>query len=174
VAEVLLRRGEADRAAGYLYSTLNHSTPLFSWCEERGQEAGTKKISGDRQHLWTPLAVVRYIRDAMVYEDGKTLHLAAGTARNWLAEGQTVGLAKAPTHFGDVTYRITSAPGVLRAEIDPPTRVVPGSIVLHLRHPGKAALKCVTVNGKSWSGFDAAKETVTLPVSGHLRVEATY
>ncbi len=176
LAEALLRRGEADRATGYLYSTLNHATPLYSWCEERGQEAGTKKISGDRQHLWTPLAVVRYTRDALVYEQGETLHLAAGTARTWLEPGKSVAIRGASTHFGDVSYRITpdSGRGVLRAEIEPPTRRPASRIVLHLRHPQHAALKRVLVNGKPWSDFDAQAETVSLPVTGPIKVEAIY
>ena len=54
IAEMHLARGNGDPVAKYLYSTLNHGTPLYTWCEERGQEPGTPKISGDRQHLWTP------------------------------------------------------------------------------------------------------------------------
>jgi hypothetical protein len=177
LAEALLIRGEADRAADYLYSTLNHGTPLYSWCEERGREAGTKKTSGDRQHLWTPLAVVRYVRDALVLEQGATLHLAAGTARSWLEQGKTVGLTGAPTHFGNVNYRIASDVdrGVLRAEVDPPARQAPSAIVLHLRHPHRAALKSVKLNGKPWTDFDPARETVRLPeTAAKLHIEASY
>ena len=88
LAEVLLLRNEGDAAARYLYATLNHGTPLFSWCEERGQEPGAKDCSGDRQHLWTPVAVGRFIRDALVMEDRDTLHLALGAARQWLGSGK--------------------------------------------------------------------------------------
>jgi hypothetical protein len=177
LAEAHLIRGDADRAAQYLYSTLNHGTPLYSWCEERGQEAGTKKTSGDRQHLWTPLAVVRYVRDAMVLEQGATLHLAAGTARSWLEQGKTAGIGDAPTHFGNVSYRIVSDVdrGLLRAEVDAPTRRAPSAILLHLRHPRRATLKSVTVNGKPWTDFDPARETVRLPASpAKIHVEASY
>lgn len=177
LAEALLIRGEADRAASYLYSTLNHGTPLYSWCEERGQEPGTKKTSGDRQHLWTPLAVVRYVRDAMVLERDTTLHLAAGTARSWLEPGKTLGVANAPTHFGNVSYRVMSDAdrATLRAEVDAPTRQAPAAIVLHLRHPRRATLKSVTVNGKPWTDFDATGETVRLAATPvKIKVEATY
>lgn len=177
LAEALLVRGEADRAADYLYSTLNHGTPLYSWCEERGQEAGTKKTSGDRQHLWTPLAVVRYVRDALVFEQGADLHLAAGTARSWLEQDRSVGITGAPTHFGKVSYRITSDIGkqLLRAEVTPPARKAPGAIILHLRHPDRATLKSVKMNGKPWTDFDPKQEIVRLPASPmKLRVEAGY
>lgn len=104
IAEAHLARGEGDVAAMYLTSTLNHGTPLYTWCEERGLEPGAKKTSGDRQHLWTPVAVVRAMRDMMVLENGDGLELALGTDRDWLGFGEPVGIANACTHFGRVSY----------------------------------------------------------------------
>ena len=77
LAEAHLTRHNGDAAARYLYATLNHATPLVTWCEERGPEPGTKKCTGDRQHLWTPVAVVRCLRDCLVMEEGDNLELAA-------------------------------------------------------------------------------------------------
>lgn len=174
LAEAHLLRGEGDASAAYLYSTLNHATPLTTWCEERGLEAGTTKTSGDRQHLWTPLAVVRLVRDSLVMEQGGELHLAAGTARSWLEPGSIVGVQAAPTHFGPVTYRLSATPRSLRAEIDPPTRSAPKAIVLHLRHAQRLAPRSVRVNGNDAS-FDAACECVRLPgTRGRQVVEAQY
>jgi hypothetical protein len=177
LAEVHLVRGDADKAVAYLYSTLNHGTPLTTWCEERGQEAGTTKTSGDRQHLWTPLAVVRFVRDALVMERGADLHLASGTGRSWLTQGRATGIHEAPTHFGNVSYRIESdvEHGLIHAAIELPARSRPQRVVLHLRHPGRARLRIVRVNGKDWTDFDAQGETVTLPALGsRVRVEAQY
>jgi len=106
IAEVHLSRGNGDTAVRYLYSTLNHGTPLYTWCEERGQDPGTTKTSGDLQHLWTPVAVVRFIRDMMVMENGDGLNLALGTAREWLASGEKTGISGACTHFGKVSYHM--------------------------------------------------------------------
>jgi len=107
LAETLLLRGDGDASAKYLYATLNHATPLYSWCEERGPEPGAAKTTGDRQHLWTPIAVVRLMRDSMVFEDGDTLYLARGADRSWLARGPLGGTGF-QTHFGPVSYRLTS------------------------------------------------------------------
>lgn len=106
VAEVKLVQGDGDAAVRYLYSSLNHGTPLLSWCEERGQESGTTKTSGDRQHLWTPVAVVRLLRDMFVMESNDELNLALGTAREWLASGEKVGISGAYTYFGKVSYHM--------------------------------------------------------------------
>jgi hypothetical protein len=99
-----------DIAAAYLYAVINHGTPLHTWCEERGQEPGTSECTGDRQHLWTPVAVVRCLRDMLVMEDGGGIHLAIGTDRQWLASGQPVGLQNASTQFGEISYNLCYNP----------------------------------------------------------------
>ena len=121
LAEVLLQRNEGDAAAKYLYATINHGTPLYSWCEERGQEAGSKECTGDRQHLWTPAAVGRFIRDAMVMEDGDTLHLSRGTARQWLGSGEEAGVKGINSRLGEVSYSL---------RYDSKTQQVSGSVEL--------------------------------------------
>lgn len=176
VAEAHLALGNGDIAIAYLYSTLNHGTPLYTWCEERGQEPQTKKTSGDRQHLWTPLAVVRFLRDSMVMEQSDRLHLGLATARSWLRQGATVGVREAPTHFGNISYQIQSDvdKGVIRAEITPPAREHPKEIVLHLRHPLHKKMLHVTVNGVSHN-FEPQNELVRLaPARETLYVEASY
>jgi len=175
VAETHLALGNGDAAVRYLYSSLNHGTPLYTWCEERGLEPGTKKTSGDRQHLWTPVAVLRCLRDALVMEQGDRLHLGLGTARSWLQQGKTVGVREAPTHFGAVSYRIASdlRHQTIRAEIRAVWHQAPREIMLHLRHPQRGRMRTVTVNGRT-SEFDAGKEFVRLPQGGPFEVIATY
>jgi hypothetical protein len=137
VAEAHLARDEGDAAMSLLYATLNHGTPLYTWCEERGQEPNTSKTSGDRQHLWTPVAVVRFLRDALVMEEGDHLHLARGIERTWLASGKEVGIQDAATHFGTLTYRFSLDPAKskLTGVIDFPASKVPYHATLHSRLP---------------------------------------
>ena len=145
VAEAHLARGNGDEAAKYLYSTLNHGTPLYTWCEERGQEPGTTKCSGDRQHLWTPVSVVRAIRDMLVLENGDGLNLALGTDRQWLGSGEQVGIERACTHFGNVTYRMSfdSANASITGEIILENNFSSKWIALHIRLPEGLILKTV-------------------------------
>jgi hypothetical protein len=149
VAEAHLARDEGDAAIHLLYATLNHGTPLFTWCEERGQEPNTTKTSGDRQHLWTPVAVVRFLRDALVMEQDDRLHLARGIERSWLASGQEVGMQGASTHFGTLSYRFSFAPekSRLTGMIDFPTSKVPYTATLHCRLP--EGLRVVSVDQAS-------------------------
>ena len=146
IAEAHLARGNGDAAAAYLYSTINHATPLYTWCEERGPEPNSTTCTGDRQHLWTPVAVVRCIRDCMVREDGDGLQLALGAPREWLGSGRPVGVTNAPTHFGPVSYRLQydAAKGSITGEVTFPKRTLPTAVTLYLRLPG--GLKAVSVN----------------------------
>ena len=149
VAEAHLARDEGDVAIKLLYATLNHGTPLYTWCEERGQEPNTEKTSGDRQHLWTPVAVVRFLRDALVMEEDDHLHLARGIERSWLASGQEVGIEEAPTHFGTLTYRFSLDPtkSKLTGVIDFPASKLSYNASLHCRLP--EGLKVVSVDKAS-------------------------
>ena len=137
VAEAHLALKNGDAAARYLYATLNHATPLVTWCEERGQEPGTTQCTGDRQHLWTPVAVARCVRDCLVLEDGEGLELALGTDREWLASGEAVGIEGAPTDFGTVSYRLQYDAGAGRVVgwVTLEGRKAPAWVRVHLRMP---------------------------------------
>jgi hypothetical protein len=145
VAEVHLLRGNGDPAAAYLYATLNHGTPLYTWCEERGQEPGSAKCTGDRQHLWTPVAVVRAIRDMLVMENADGLNLGLGTARQWLASGKPVGIESASTHFGPVSYEMQydSVGSQVTGRLRLADKATAARTVLHIRLPGGLRVKSV-------------------------------
>lgn len=135
LAETLLLRGESDSVAHYLYATLNHATPLYSWCEERGPEPGAAKAIGDRQHLWTPIAVIRLLRDSLVFENGDTLHLARGADRSWLARGP-LGGSGFETHFGPVAYTLTQADASrVTGEVSLTEGRQPAKLQIHVRLP---------------------------------------
>ncbi len=145
VAEAHLARGNGDTAAKYLYSTLNHATPLITWCEERGQEPGTTKCSGDRQHLWTPVAVVRVIRDLLVLENGEGLSLALGTDRDWLGSGKPLGIDDACTHFGKISYQMKyeASSSEVTGEISLDENFAAKWLAIHIRLPKGLKIKSV-------------------------------
>jgi hypothetical protein len=171
LAETLLLRGESDAVARYLYATLNHGTPLYTWCEERGPEPGAPKIVGDRQHLWTPIAVVRLLRDCLVFEDGDTLHLARGADRSWLARGPLGGTGFA-SHFGPIAYTLALADADhVTGEVNLAADQLPARLQVHVRLP---AGKKLTAVDDSAARILPDRETIewTQPVA-HLRFNAT-
>jgi hypothetical protein len=148
VAEAHLALKNGDAAARYLYATLNHATPLVTWCEERGQEPGSSECTGDRQHLWTPVAVVRCLRDCLVLEDGDGLELGLGADREWLASGEPLGICGAPTDFGKVSYRFQYDPsaGRVTGHVTLGTRKAPAWVAVHLRLPQGYELGSITTD----------------------------
>jgi hypothetical protein len=158
IAETHLVRDEGDMASKLLYATLNHGTPLYTWCEERGQEPNTKQASGDRQHLWTPVSVVRFVRDALVMEDGNTLHLARGIDRSWLESGKTLGIQNAQTHFGAISYNLTFDKASLKfaGSIQFPSNGTIETAVLHCRLPNGFRVAAVSNASGGVVGDDGA------------------
>ncbi len=107
ISALYLREKLGDEAVKYLYPTVNHASPFVTWCEERGSEAGSERKSGDAQHLWTPLAVCRYIRDALNCNIGSRLCLASGTPRSWLSVGKSIGVKNSRVYNGVINYTVT-------------------------------------------------------------------
>ena len=106
VARAYLRMGASADPSKYLYPTLNHASPFVTWCEERGAEAGASKISGDRQHLWTPLSVCQYLTEALFHEDGDAVHVCAGIAPEWLSKGKEICVKGFRSHYGKTDFSV--------------------------------------------------------------------
>ncbi|MBX7258291.1 MAG: hypothetical protein K1Y02_18150 [Candidatus Hydrogenedentes bacterium] len=116
-------------------------------------------------------------RDALVMEEGNSLWAARAAPRAWLEQGKKIAVKNAPTHFGTFAYEIASDVdnGRITATVDIPSRKPPKNVLLRLRHPQGAPIKSVSVNGKPWNDFDAAKEYVRLHgVKGSVSVEVSY
>ena len=116
-------------------------------------------------------------RHMLVMETGDDLFLAKGTPRAWLENGKKIGVSRAASYFGELSYQIESfaSQGRVEATVQPPGRQQPANLYLRLRHPEQSLLKRVTVDGRSWKDFDAAKEWIRLPAStSKLKVIAYY
>ncbi len=116
------------------------------------------------------------LRHMLVMEMENDLILAGGTPREWLEDGKRIGVARAASYFGEISYRIESFAnqGRIEATVRPPSGQ-PANLYLRLRHPKEASIKHVTIDGRSWKDFDAAKERIKLPISGHeLKIAAYY
>jgi len=103
---VYLARGEADKFARQLYAAVNHGSRFLNWPEERNEQPGTTVVTGDRQHIWTSGAFVTALRAALVCERGDTLCVGMGLPRHWLASGQAIRVADAPTAFGPISFEM--------------------------------------------------------------------
>jgi hypothetical protein len=67
----------------------------------------------------------------------ETLRLGYGVPRRWLEDGKEIVIERAPTVFGEVSFRITSdlKHGKARAEVTLPDRNAPRKTLLRFRMP---------------------------------------
>ncbi|MFH1567591.1 MAG: hypothetical protein ABIL09_06270 [Gemmatimonadota bacterium] len=120
---------------------------------------------------------VMWARYMVAWWSHEELHLGRAVPRAWLAHGREVALEGVVTYYGRVSARFTSEAGkgriVLEADLE--GRDQPARLRARFRHPDKAPLRAVEVNGRSWSAFDPRREDVDLTgLAGHLEVEARY
>jgi hypothetical protein len=85
--------------------------------------------------------MLRYllVQDWDLDDDGKpeTLRLAFAAPKRWLENGKTIKVERAPTAFGPVSFQLDSHldRGDITAEIDPPHRNHPKSMLFRVRAP---------------------------------------
>jgi len=120
------------------------------------------------------------VRWMLAFEDpnAEMLWLCKATPRDWLKNGATIEASAVPTRWGQVGFVIDSrvAEGRIEATVDLPASAPPHATILRLRVPEQKAIAAVRIDGKPWTDFDRASETITLPAnaSGHVSLTVTY
>ena len=131
LARTYLRMGLYEKARAYLYPTLNHASPFVTYCEERGWEKNSERISGDKQHLWTPLSVCQYMVDAVYLSFTGENHLLAGICPEWLENGALFAVENLKTPFGNMTLSIQKETEAYCFSVET-ERPMTGKTVLHI------------------------------------------
>jgi hypothetical protein len=132
---------------------------------------------GDHFKTTDEANVAHYLRLMLIEEHGEDLILGKAIPRAWLEHGKTVRVERALTYFGPMGYAVESLAdeGVIEAEVELPQRNPPARALLRLRHPRQESLRRVEIDGREWTAFEPASETITLPVAGGtLKVRAMY
>jgi hypothetical protein len=121
--------------------------------------------AGDHFKSSDEAMVAMWLRMMFIHEEGDALYLGRGLPRAWLGDGGGVAIRNAATYFGRMSLEMSPAEGgrCIVAEIDPPLRRPPARTVLRFRHPHKARIAQVVVNGEPTDTFDADKEWIILP-----------
>ncbi len=119
-----------------------------------------------------------WLRLMFLHERNGDLYLGQAIPRQWLRNGQTVGIERAASHFGPLSLRITSrtSEGRVEVSLDPPRRTPPRDVFLRIRHPDAKPIQTVTVNGKEFEQFNPEKEWLILPgtMQGLQEIVVTY
>ncbi|MDH4197701.1 MAG: hypothetical protein OEW05_09865, partial [Candidatus Aminicenantes bacterium] len=131
VTNTHLVRGEQEKAVDGFYSFLLHSTSTHGFPEGvfyKKREAWSDTIP----HLWAAALYVTTVRNMIVHETGRELHLLPAVPAGWLEPGRKVAIAGAPTRFGRVSVEASAVKDQVSVKVVPPDRERPDRIVVHL------------------------------------------
>jgi hypothetical protein len=177
-ALALLERDEPDRALVSFYGKLAQGMTRDTFID--GESSGIEPLDEHGRQMGLPpnsaanaffLQMLRYllVQDYDADDDGRadTLRLAFATPRRWLEDGKEIVVERAPTQFGDVSFRIKSdlKHGEVTADIELPPRA-PSHTFLRLRLPENIAIDSANATQSAPETFDLTGK------QGHCRVIA--
>jgi hypothetical protein len=128
--------GERENAwASIEHFLTHHAAPgLYTYHEGEGDEnsfllwqhvRGWDRIGCVTPHGWTASELFHLLRDCLVYEQDEELVIGAGVPESWLRSGRHFGIAHAPSHFGEVSWRYDPAEKTVHVSAArPPARLV--------------------------------------------------
>jgi hypothetical protein len=147
-ARALLRQDRIPEYILFLYSHRFHAHTAGSWTAgEVCDITGGLPLFCMPAQMTIPL-LVRWML-AFEEDDADRLHLARALPRTWLASGQPITIADAPTRWGKIDLTLQADPAARRVS----ARVVvggpgrPGETLLRLRAPKNWGLAAARVNG---------------------------
>jgi len=120
---------------------------------------------------------MKWLAYMYVYTVGETLHLGRAIPREWLSDGNEIGVERIATRFGDVSvkYRSEAASGRIMAQASLKLRTEPERTLVRFRHPEGKPLRSVTVNGRRHRKFQPARGDVDVTgLKGRVVIVARY
>ncbi len=173
-AQQLLRLDRIEEYLLFLYAHRYQAHTRGSWTA--GEVAG---ITGGMPLFCMPaqMTVPLLLRWMLVFDQGDELFLARAVPRDWLASGEPIEIADAPTPWGRVGLSLRAEAGerLITAEVVlPPSR--PKAIWLTLRAPAGTRLKDVKVAGVAAQPVGPHGDRLALPLSaaGRIKIQARY
>lgn len=146
-----LVRGEQEQAMREFYAVLLHTSSTNAGWEYSIRPWGDRDFSGNlAPHGWMAAEYRNLLRNMMVRERGKTLHLLSAVSPEWIGAGKQITVERAATYFGVVGFRLTMADessAVLELSIDRSSAYAPEQVIVHL--PWFVGGVSATANGNS-------------------------
>ncbi|MBI3475300.1 MAG: hypothetical protein HY010_06185 [Acidobacteria bacterium] len=175
----LIQHDMTREALLLMYSVMAHQFTRGTWTAPETRPVFDESPAAP---YCTPaqLAVAMMTRWILVFEDpmAETLWLGKAIPRQWFEDGKKISVSGAPTRWGKIGLSMEShlKQGEIVATIDLPKNQFGATTKLRLRTPGQRQLKSVTLNGKTWTEFDPAQESITIPAgsTGVVKIVARY
>jgi hypothetical protein len=136
-AHAWLWLGDGQKAAKIMYAMANHASPTLVWREEQPVKSlNSREITGDMPHNWASAEFIRMMRNFIVLERGKELHLFEGVPPAWTKPGMKTALKGIFTEFGildvDLTVSMDGKKALVNVSLDSANNKLPSSVVIHL------------------------------------------
>jgi hypothetical protein len=102
----------------------------------------------------------------LIWEDGEDLWYGRGVPRAWLEDGNELRLERACTPFGETSLLCRSAvhKGRIHTRIQLPSRQLPKTGWLRLRHPQHRIPVAVQIDGEPMQNSHLQGENIRLPL----------
>lgn len=183
VAETYLLRGETEKTVKLLIATLNYSYSTKVWREEilvdktlptacgkpHPANAQNRTGTGDMPEASAHANLIILVRNMLVREEGKTLHLLSGVPPDWINLGEKITVRDAPTLLGKVSYTLTySSANKMALDLT----LIPGgaNVLVHFPLGRDRRITAARVNGQVVAALGRSV-TLKLPKSTHMEIE---
>ncbi len=146
-------RGDQEMAVDELYAILAHTSSTHAGFEFAVLAWGDRDFGFNLMpHGWFAAKYRALLRDMLVREQGRELHLASTLSPEWAKPGHAITVKRAPTYFGQVNYRLEFANDGATLRLDNQFTEAPQDIVVHV--PWWAEVHNATADGKAVAARD--------------------
>jgi hypothetical protein len=154
-------RGDDETAIRELYALLVHTSSTHEGFEFAIRPWGTRDFNLNlTPHGWFAAKFRAALRNMMLREEGRDLHLLSVVSPEWLRPGTSIQVKRAPTEFGpfEFTLRTIDAEHSI-LDLNSTWKKAPEKLVLHL--PWFMNATALTIDGKA---VDISRPTPQTPV----------
>ncbi len=140
-------RGEQQKALEEFYAVLMHTSATHTGFEYAIRPWGTRDFMMNLSpHGWFGAEFRVLLRNMLVREEERNLHLFSVISPEWVKPGRRISLKRAPTNFGVVDAEMVSSDQGATVSLSANFTAKPDSVILHL--PWFVAHVTATVDGK--------------------------
>ena len=162
-------RGEQQTALEELYALLVHTSATHAGFEFDILPWSTRDFNNNLSpHGWFAAKYRALLRNMLVREENSRLHLLSVASPEWLKNGDTIAVRRAPTAFGTVNFTLVARQNGATLILQNNFLNPPDSLVLHL--PWFLTVRQVTADG---SPVRVSGNSVLLPADVHT-VQITW
>lgn len=145
--ETELIRKEQEQVLKEFYSILLHTSSTHAGFEYRIAPWGDRDFGYNLSpHGWFAAKFRTLLRNMLVREEGKDLHLFSALSPCWVREGECIAIEDAPTNFGEINFSLGMEKQGAQLNLETSFQEKPDQIIFHI--PWFAELLEASADGK--------------------------